>query len=44
VSDHQGGQAVTLDNFVGQPDDLIGAFRVEGGCMFIEQQQFWFQP
>jgi hypothetical protein len=44
VSDHQGREAVALDDFVGQPDDLVGAFGVESGCMFIEQQQFWFQP
>ena len=44
VGDHERGEFIASYNFTGQCDDLVRAFRVEGGGVFVEQKEVWLEP
>ena len=39
VGDHQGRELLAADDLLGEPDHLLGAPRVEGGGVLVEQEQ-----
>jgi hypothetical protein len=41
---HHRRQPLTLDHFLTQADDLVGALRIERGGMLVEQQQLRLKP
>ena len=41
---HQGSELVAVDDFMGEPDHLVGALGVEGGGVLVEQEQFGLEP
>lgn len=44
VGDHQGGQVVFRDDALGEADDLVGAFGVEGGGVLVEEEEVGSVP
>lgn len=44
MGDHEGGEFFLLNNFPGKLSDLVGAFGIEGGGMFIEEEQAGADP
>ena len=39
MRDHHGGELTAADNFIGEPDDLLGASGIESGGVLVEQQE-----
>ena len=38
---HERGERVLVDYALGEVKHLCGGFRVEGGCVLVEQQHLW---